>query len=184
MGFGMQRHQLDYIQTICTSLQTDNHTNTSSLNFFTGWMLFSSPANSVKALNAKSCVDTCLFYGYDSEELRSAHISQCRELTDCVPVYQVCVRTDDMDLAGDIVQELCDFLNISELASTADFPLEFNALQEVLTMVQPDISTATSVTCVCLLLCKYLSVEFHMHYELQSSELHLRVNYKGLMISP
>jgi len=29
----MQWHQLDHMQTICTSLQTDNHTNTSSLNF-------------------------------------------------------------------------------------------------------------------------------------------------------
>jgi len=34
MGFGMQWHQLDYTQTICTSLQTDNHTNTTSLNFY------------------------------------------------------------------------------------------------------------------------------------------------------
>ena len=30
----MQWHQLDCIQTVCTSLQTDNHTNTSSLNFY------------------------------------------------------------------------------------------------------------------------------------------------------
>jgi len=30
----MQCHQLDHIQTICTSLQTDNHTNTSSLGNF------------------------------------------------------------------------------------------------------------------------------------------------------
>jgi len=31
----MQWHQLDHdhMQTVCTSLQTDNHTNTSSLNF-------------------------------------------------------------------------------------------------------------------------------------------------------
>ena len=29
-----QRHQLDHMQTICTSLQTDNHTNTSSLNVY------------------------------------------------------------------------------------------------------------------------------------------------------
>jgi len=28
-----QWHQLDHMQTICTSLQTDNHTNTPSLNF-------------------------------------------------------------------------------------------------------------------------------------------------------
>jgi len=34
VGFGMQWHQLDHIQTICTSLQTDNHTNTSPLDFY------------------------------------------------------------------------------------------------------------------------------------------------------
>jgi len=31
---GWQWHQLDHMQTVCTSLQTDNHTNTSSLNFY------------------------------------------------------------------------------------------------------------------------------------------------------
>jgi len=31
---GWQWHQLDHMQTICTSLQTDDHTNTSSLNFY------------------------------------------------------------------------------------------------------------------------------------------------------
>ena len=31
---GWQWHQLDHMQTICISLQTDNHTNTSSLNFY------------------------------------------------------------------------------------------------------------------------------------------------------
>jgi len=30
----MQWHQLDHMQTICTSLLTDNHANTSSLNFY------------------------------------------------------------------------------------------------------------------------------------------------------
>lgn len=49
---------------------------------------------------------------------------------------EVCIQTDDMELAGDIVQELCDFLNITELSSTADFPLEFDILQAVLIMVQ------------------------------------------------
>jgi len=33
-GFGMEWHQLDHMQTICTSLQTDNHTNTSSLSVY------------------------------------------------------------------------------------------------------------------------------------------------------
>ena len=32
--WGWQWHQLDHMQTICTSLQTDNHTNTSSLSFY------------------------------------------------------------------------------------------------------------------------------------------------------
>ena len=31
---GWQWHQLDHMQTICTSLQTDNHINTSLLNFY------------------------------------------------------------------------------------------------------------------------------------------------------
>jgi len=33
-------HQLDHIQIICISLQTDNHASTSSLKLFTGRMLF------------------------------------------------------------------------------------------------------------------------------------------------
>ena len=35
MGFGMQWHQLDHMQITCTSPQTDNHTDSSSLNFYT-----------------------------------------------------------------------------------------------------------------------------------------------------
>ena len=31
---GWQWHQLDYMQIICTSLQTDNHASTSPLNVF------------------------------------------------------------------------------------------------------------------------------------------------------
>jgi len=32
--FGMQCHQLDHMQTICTLIHADNHTNTWSLNFY------------------------------------------------------------------------------------------------------------------------------------------------------
>jgi len=39
----MQWHQLDHMKIICTSLQTANNANTSSLNFFTGLMLFLMP---------------------------------------------------------------------------------------------------------------------------------------------
>jgi len=43
MGFGMQWHQLYHMQTIYTSLQTDNHTNTPSLNFYRPGALFLRP---------------------------------------------------------------------------------------------------------------------------------------------
>jgi len=40
---GWQWHPLNHMQIICTSFQTDNHTSTSSLRFFTGGMLFLMP---------------------------------------------------------------------------------------------------------------------------------------------
>jgi len=40
---GRQWHQLNHMQTICTLFQTDNHTSTPSLKFFTGLMLFLTP---------------------------------------------------------------------------------------------------------------------------------------------
>jgi len=36
---GWQWHQLDHMQIIRTSLQTDNHTSIASLNFFTAFLL-------------------------------------------------------------------------------------------------------------------------------------------------
>jgi len=48
----MQWHQLDPMQTICTSLQTDNHTSTPSLNF-TGWMLFLTPNQQCQSTEGK-----------------------------------------------------------------------------------------------------------------------------------
>ena len=41
---GWQWHQLNHMQIIYTSLQTDNHASTLSLHIFTGWMPFL-PAN-------------------------------------------------------------------------------------------------------------------------------------------
>jgi len=58
MGFWDAVDQLYHMQTVCTSLHTDNHTNTSSLNFL--HMMPDQqcqstegiPTNSVKALKA------------------------------------------------------------------------------------------------------------------------------------
>jgi len=44
----MQWHQPDNMQTICTLLQTDNHTNTSSLNFL---QLFLMPSQHCQSIN-------------------------------------------------------------------------------------------------------------------------------------
>jgi len=40
---GWKWHQLDHMQIVCNSLQTDNHASTSSLKFFTGRMRFLTP---------------------------------------------------------------------------------------------------------------------------------------------
>jgi len=63
---GWQWHQLDHMQIVFTSLQTYNHASTSSLKFFTGWMLFLRPDNSVKALKAATtaAAATCQYQKY------------------------------------------------------------------------------------------------------------------------
>ena len=52
-----------------------------------------------------------------------------------IKMLQVTLRTDDMDVAGDIIQNMCVFLNIEDLSSTADFPDEMETLREVLIKV-------------------------------------------------
>ena len=52
-GSGTQWHQLDHMQTTCTSLQTVNHTNTSSVNVYRPWR----PTNSVNALKTQALIN-------------------------------------------------------------------------------------------------------------------------------
>jgi len=52
-----QWHQLDHMQIICTSLQADNHSSTSSLNFLQAGCPSCRPTNSVKALKAMADKD-------------------------------------------------------------------------------------------------------------------------------
>jgi len=49
---GWQWHQLANMQTICTSLQTNNHTNTSS-PIFSGRMLFLTPNQQCQSTEGK-----------------------------------------------------------------------------------------------------------------------------------
>ena len=49
---------------------------------------------------------------------------------------KVTIQTDDMELAGNIVQSIGKFLNISDLQTTADFPRELEILQQVYSQVE------------------------------------------------
>jgi len=53
-----QWHQLGHMQ-VCTSLQTDNHACTSPLSFLQAGYPSCRPTNSVKALKAHGCSNTC-----------------------------------------------------------------------------------------------------------------------------
>ena len=48
---------------------------------------------------------------------------------------QVAIHTDDMDVAGDVIQSLAQFLNIDDLQTTADFPVETETLRQILIKV-------------------------------------------------
>ena len=47
------------------------------------------------------------------------------------------IKTDDMDLAGDVIQALCQFLNIDDMQVAADFPEEMEKLRQILVKVRP-----------------------------------------------
>ena len=46
------------------------------------------------------------------------------------------VLADDMELCGDVVQDMCRFMRVSELESAADFPEEMRRLAELLAQVE------------------------------------------------
>jgi len=51
------------MQIICTSLQTDNHAITSSLNFFAGCVLFLMPSHQCQSTEASNC---CKYFTFIS----------------------------------------------------------------------------------------------------------------------
>lgn len=48
---------------------------------------------------------------------------------------QITVNTDDIDLAGDIIQSIASFFAIEDLQVEADFPVYFEELRKVLVKV-------------------------------------------------
>ncbi|XP_031470763.1 Bardet-Biedl syndrome 2 protein isoform X2 [Phasianus colchicus] len=51
------------------------------------------------------------------------------------PGGEICISTDDIDLAGDIIQSMASFLAIEDLQVEADFPAYFEELRKVLVKV-------------------------------------------------
>jgi len=66
---GWQWNQLNHMQIICTSLQTDNHASNSSLNFFTDKMLFQMPNQSTEG-NLVLREDQCEIFEWQSALLK------------------------------------------------------------------------------------------------------------------
>ncbi|XP_072278942.1 BBSome complex member BBS2 [Pyxicephalus adspersus] len=62
------------------------------------------------------------------------------------PNGEITLRTDDLDLAGDIIQSLAAFLAIEDLPVEADFPKYFDQLRKVLVQVDESHSVHQKLT--------------------------------------
>ena len=61
-------------------------------------------------------------------------------------VGEVTVRCEDMDVAGNIVQDICAVLDITDLESQADFPTQMDTFAEVLARVEQYNDTRVRMT--------------------------------------
>lgn len=59
-----------------------------------------------------------------------------KKISNLVLPHQITLRTDDIDLAGDLIQSLASFLAIEDLQAEADFPVYFKELRTTLTEVK------------------------------------------------
>lgn len=57
------------------------------------------------------------------------------KISNLILPHQITLRTNDIDLAGDLVQSLASFLAIEDLQAEADFPVYFKELRATLTEV-------------------------------------------------
>lgn len=59
----------------------------------------------------------------------------CFRISNSALCDQITFSTDDIDLAGDLVQSLASFLAIEDLQAEADFPIYFKELRATLSEV-------------------------------------------------
>jgi len=120
-GFWDQWHQLDHMQTICTSLQTD-HTNTPSLNFLEGgcssWHLTNSVIEGIAFSTALGNGQRyVLWYTCDSAVLTSKLFCELTWATSLQGQSNGCVTICNVDLVTSLI--LWD--TVEELSSHAVF---------------------------------------------------------------
>ena len=83
------------------------------------------------------------------------------------PNGQFTVRTDDVELAGSLIQSLCQYLNVVDLNSTAEFPEFFERIRQLLSRVRMTISHYDYGMCILVLLALYfLSTSSTLSYSL------------------
>jgi len=63
-------------------------------------------------------------------------VDRSYNILDLFESFQVTIQTDDMELAGNIIQSMGKFLNIEDLQTTGDFPQELETLQKVFSQVK------------------------------------------------
>ena len=105
---GWQWYQLDYMQIICTSLQTDNHTSNSSLNFLQAGCSSLRQTNNVKTVKAKTACTNERAHHHCSI-LRSGQDS-CADC-ECVTESQTRWRSECLWSVASCCQEQCTFLS-------------------------------------------------------------------------
>ncbi|OQR93679.1 bardet-Biedl syndrome 2 protein [Thraustotheca clavata] len=68
-------------------------------------------------------------------DLHFRHINGNAELVISVTPSETEIRVDDMNIAAEIIQDLCNYLQIEELSSVADFPKQMTEFRDLLVRV-------------------------------------------------
>lgn len=78
-----------------------------------------------------------MLLGLESNQQPSSHWTAALNDVSALMSPQITLQTDDIDLAGDLIQSLASFLGIEDLSAEADFPEYFGELRTTLTEVSP-----------------------------------------------
>eukprot|EP01017_Pseudomicrothorax_dubius_P048230 TRINITY_DN8747_c0_g1_i1.p1 TRINITY_DN8747_c0_g1~~TRINITY_DN8747_c0_g1_i1.p1 ORF type:complete len:390 (-),score=93.20 TRINITY_DN8747_c0_g1_i1:57-1154(-) len=74
----------------------------------------------------------------DSLEVSFIKLSDNTPLIISIPKNEngrITIKTDSLDIAGEIIQDICSFMSINELESTANFPFEIEELKKTIQIV-------------------------------------------------